>query len=539
MNLLEFLRRESKVSLRSIIVVAVVAGLSNALVLAIINVAASQSSKRGGGGRLLIFFVLTVAIYAVGLKHFMVTAISEVERILDDVRIRLADKIRRCDLGPLEEIGRTRIYASISKDTTTISQAAMVLVVGAQASVLIVFTAFYVAWLSPLAFVMTAVSSLFIATAFLRRNKALNAELHESMRRENLLFDTLTDLLSGFKEVRLNRRRSDDLYAHYEEVSHSATQLKVQTMAQICTGFILSQVSFYLLLGVTVFVVPRLSSTNSQQVVKITAAVLFLAGPLAGVMSTIPTIASSNAATENIVALEAQLDHCVSVHAEPAAPRRSFKEISFESIVFHYDDRSGSSFTVGPIDLKIHSGEIVFIAGGNGSGKSTFLKLLTALYFPQQGVIRVDGKRLTPRTFEAYRSLFATVFTDFHLFSRLYGLYDLPAEEVDRRIELIEMTGKARVVDSTFDTLDLSGGQRKRLALLISMLEDRPIYVFDEVAADQDPSFRRKFYQEILPLLKRAGKTVVAVTHDDKYFGDADRLLKMDEGRIVSDERAA
>jgi putative ATP-binding cassette transporter len=207
--------------------------------------------------------------------------------------------------------------------------------------------------------------------------------------------------------------------------------------------------------------------------------------------------------------------------------------------VFHYEDRTGSTFTVGPIDLKIHPREIVFIAGGNGSGKSTLLKLLTALYFPQQGVIRLDGKPLTPRTYDSYRSLFSTVFTDFHLFDRLYGLYDVPVEEIDRQLELIELTGKTRVVDSAFDTLDLSGGQRKRLALLISLVEDRPICIFDEVAADQDPGFRRKFYTEIVPMLKSAGKTVIVVTHDDKYFGDADRLLKMDEGRLTGNDHDA
>jgi len=539
MRLLELLRRESKLSFRSLVVVSAVAGLSNALVLAIINVAATRAAHRESSDRLLLLFILTVAIYAVGLKHFMVTALTEVEKILDHLRVRLADKIRRCDLEPLEEIGRTRIYASITKETTTISQAALSLVVGAQASILIVFTAVYVLVLSPIAFVLTAISTFLIAGSFLRRNKELNAELHESMLRENHLFDTLTNFLEGFKEVRLNRKRSNDLFEHFEEISRSVAGLKSHTTAGISTSFILSQVSFYLLLAVIVFVVPRLSPTYSEQIVKITTAVLFLAGPISGAMSMIPTIAVSNAACENIFTLEQALDRCASATNGEVVPLASFRTITLDNVVFHYDDRGGASFTVGPIDLTIHAGEIIFIAGGNGSGKSTFLKLLTALYAPQQGVIRLDGKALTPRRYESYRSLFSTVFTDFHLFNRLYGLYDVPVEEIDRRIELIELTGKTRVEGKTFDTLDLSGGQRKRLALLVSLLEDRPIYIFDEVAADQDPGFRRKYYKEILPLLKRAGRTVIAVTHDDKYFGDADRLLKMDEGRIVSDERVA
>ncbi|HEX6641616.1 MAG TPA: cyclic peptide export ABC transporter, partial [Thermoanaerobaculia bacterium] len=358
----------------------------------------------------------------------------------------------------------------------------------------------------------------------------------EALTRENELFDLLTNMLEGFKEVRLNRKRSDDLFEHFVRISNSARRLKTRTMAAVSRSFILSQVSFYLLMGIIVFVVPRFSPTYSEDIVKIATAVLFLTGPLAGLISIVPSIAASNAAVENLAQLETILDDSLSArsrHAMALPPLQTFREISLEHVVFRYEDASGATFGIGPIDFRIRPGETVFIAGGNGAGKSTFLKLFTTLYFPQHGVIKLDGKVVGPETYEAYRSLFSTVFTDFHLFDRLYGLDDVPSDEVNRQLELIEMAGKTRVIDSAFETLDLSTGQRKRLALLVSILEDRAIYIFDEMAADQDPAFRRKFYKEILPLLKQNGKTIVAVTHDDKYFGDADRLLKMDEGRLV------
>ena len=87
-----------------------------------------------------------------------------------------------------------------------------------------------------------------------------------------------------------------------------------------------------------------------------------------------------------------------------------------------------------------------------------------------------------------------------------------------------------------FNTVDLSTGQRKRLALIVSLLEKRPILLLDEWAADQDPEFRRKFYFDLLPALHRAGVTVVVVTHDDRYLDEMDlpaRRLRMDEGRFV------
>jgi putative ATP-binding cassette transporter len=536
MKLLELLRRESTASLRALLILAGIAGISNALVLAVINASATQASTGHRSTKNVVLFVIIMATYAVSQWKLYASATSEIEKILDRIRIRLADKIRRCDLLPLETMGQTVIYAGISKDTTTISQAATLVIMSCQAAVLVLFTALYVAALSLLAFALTVVISLFLAFIHLRRAKAMGTVMHELSVRENSLFDTLRHFLDGFKEVRMNRARSDDLFAHFTEISHETTKRKRYTHEQIARTFIFSQMSFYVLLGVIVFVVPRLSKTYSGSVVKITSAVLFLVGPITTLVGTVPNLAVADAAVENVAALEAALDQSLSAGFDRFKPSRDFREISFEGVVFHYHDTvSGGAFTVGPINLKLRPGETVFIAGGNGSGKSTFLKLLTALYHPQQGVIRVDGKVLTPESYESYRSLFSTVFTDYHLFDRLYGLLSAPQEEIDRQIEYVELTGKTRVVDSRFDTLDLSGGQRKRMALLVSLLEERPICIFDEMAADQDPSFRKKFYKEILPLLREHGRTVIAVTHDDKYFGDADRLLKMDEGRFVSD----
>ena len=542
MKLLELLRKESTLSLRWLLTVAAVAGLSNAMVLAVINVGAEQASARKPTLLVPILFLVAVAVYSAGLRYFMATSISQVETVLDRMRIRLADKVRRFDLGPLEHIGKTVVYAAITKETSAISQTAQAVVVGFQAGVLIFFTAIYVAVLSKIAFVLTAITATVIGVTFIRRSKELNLEQHATLRRENELFELLTHLLEGFKEVRLNRQRSDALYGHFVEISDSAMRMKVRTMAQICRSFIQSQVSFYLLMGVIVFVVPRFSTTFSGEIVKIAAAVLFVTGPLAGVIGMVPAIAISNASVENIERLEETLDRSLSVRAKQLArvrPLQHFREISLERVVFSYEDETGAVFTVGPIDFTVRPGEIVFIAGGNGSGKSTFLKLFTGLYFPQEGVVRLDGTVVDADSYDRYRSLFSTVFTDFHLFDRLYGMYDLSDEEVERRLDLIEMRGKTHVVDSVFETLELSSGQRKRLALLISMLEDRAIYVFDEMAADQDPPFRRKFYKEILPLLRQSGKAVVAVTHDDKYFEDGDRLLKMEEGKMVRYELAS
>jgi putative ATP-binding cassette transporter len=190
-------------------------------------------------------------------------------------------------------------------------------------------------------------------------------------------------------------------------------------------------------------------------------------------------------------------------------------------------------FEVGPLDFRVQQGETVFIVGGNGSGKSTFMKLLTGLYYPRGGSLRLDGRRVEGADYRAYRSLFSVIFTDFHLFDRLYGIEGVAQEDVDALLERMELEKKTRYVDGRFTHQNLSTGQKKRLALIVTLMEDRPIFIFDEWAADQDPGFRRYFYEVLLQGFKERGKTVIAVTHDDRCFHVADRVLKMDYGRIV------
>ncbi|HDR9319880.1 TPA: cyclic peptide export ABC transporter, partial [Burkholderia vietnamiensis] len=212
----------------------------------------------------------------------------------------------------------------------------------------------------------------------------------------------------------------------------------------------------------------------------------------------------------------------------------------------YFHERDERMFRIGPIDLTIRPGELVFIVGGNGSGKTTLAKVLTGLYEPEEGTIEVDGRPIGWRERAAYRQRFSAVFNDFHLFDALLGIVDPddPARaQADARanalIAKLALDHKVKVVDGAFSNRALSTGQRKRLALVVAYLEDRPFYLFDEWAADQDPSFKAVFYEQLLPELRARGKAVIVITHDDRYFDLADRLLKLDNGQIVSDTAPA
>jgi putative ATP-binding cassette transporter len=534
MKLLELIRRESSVSLRKLGLMAAIAGLSNSMVLAIVNTAASHAVDDEHHLRHFLMFALAVATYAVAQRYIMVTSTSETEQILHRIRVRMAEKIRLADLLPLESIGRSRIYASITRETQTISQASTGMVIGVQSGVLVFFTIIYIAWLSLPAFFLWSAFTGVGLIIYLRNGKELNGKMQEAMFRENKVFDSLTQLLDGFKEVKMNEARGDDLAAHLDKVSAVVADLKAKTQTHISEQFVFSQCAFFAMIAIMVFVVPRVVETFDEVVIKTTAAVLFLVGPISNLVSSVPVFANATAACQNIELLEKELDGSVEFEEDESEPMETFEEICFEGVTFEYVDAlTKNSFVVGPFNLVLKRGEVVFIAGGNGSGKSTFLRLLTALYYPKSGVIRVDGNGLSKTNYRAYRSLFSAVFSDYHLFSRLYGLDHVSGARIERLLKDLEIENKTRLVNGEFETLDLSTGQKKRLALLVSLLEDRPIYIFDEWAADQDPHFRRKFYEEVLRLLQENGKTVVAVTHDDRYFEHADRLLKMDEGRFV------
>lgn len=538
MKLLHFLRQESTVSLRRLAILAGIAGASNAMVLAIINVAVEHATRDAHSFQHLSLFTIALALYFITQKALMLGSTAEIEEILNKIRIRLADKIRCADLQPLEKIGRSEIYASVNRETVNISQAAATIVLGCQSAILVFFAVIYIAILSRVALLLFVLVSAIAVTVYLRRAAELNRELHETMVRENKFFEALTHMLDGFKEVKLNPERGADLFRHIQRVSDSATALKIKTQTGLSRQFVFSQAMYYVLVATMVFLVPRLSATYDEVIVKATTAMLFLIGPISNLVGAVPIFANASAAIENIYALEELLDESID---HPTVVQRSktmtFQEIRFEGVSYRFSDpRAATSFAVGPIDLSIHQGETLFITGGNGSGKSTFLKLLTALYYPQKGIIRIDGNGLVEEHFDAYRRLFSAIFSDYHLFDRLYGLPDVDPDRVATLLEMMQLSKKTRYADGEFSTLDLSTGQKKRLALVVSLLEDRPIYIFDEWAAEQDPVFRQRFYEEVLQHLKEKGKTVIAVTHDDRYYHHADRVLKMDEGRFVDFE---
>lgn len=514
-------------------------GLASAGLMAIINTAAENASNAEENGRLLGLFLITVVLWASTQRFILVTSISEVERLLNGIRVEIADLIRRADLETIEHIGRSEIYGVVSRQTQQISQAGATLIMALQSAVMVFFSVAYLAIVSKLAFAITIAMSTIAILLHMKRVKALNAEFAEAQRTENEFLGLLTHLLEGFKETRMSRLRSSDLFQHIRAVSVMVERVKTRAGREFSSHMIFSQLMFYALLGGIVFLLPRLSGEYSETIMKLTAAILFIIGPMGAIVGALPVYSNANVAAQNILDLEATLAATVNGGDAPGRPEAdttaTFSRIELRKVLFQYADRgSGSVFRLGPVDLEINSGEILFLTGGNGSGKSTLLKVLVGLYRPQSGSMQMDDVLVSPETIVWYRSHFTAVFSDYHLFDRLYGLGAVDPERVKELLTLMQIADKTSYENGRFTTLDLSSGQRKRLALAVALLEDRPILLLDEWAADQDPPFRKFFYQELLPGLRKKGKTIVAVTHDDKYFDVADRTVKLDYGQRIS-----
>jgi len=538
MKIIHFITHETDTPKERILFMSVLSGLSSGLLLAIINRSADQLVNSELESRLFIMYLLSFFLYIYTQRYAQHSAIEGVEAALQKVRLRIVNKVRQTELHFIEKHGSIAAYAPLTQGTNMISQAVMYLVLAVEATIVILFSSLYLLWLSPPAFIVTIVILGIAIPYFISDYHKTDKELNIASQRESSFFDHFNAVLSGFKELKINKKESDALYSKLENLSTEAQGLKINSNQRLMDDVLLSTVTFYFLLLLTIFILPQLIPTQNETIYKITATILFMTGSISMLASAIPNLSKTNIAIKSLYKLEADLDSAIGDNKSkdiPLKPIESFQEIHLSNIGFDYDDKDKNVlFSLETCDLKIKSGEILFLVGGNGSGKSTLLKLITSLYFPDQGNIYIDGVLIDQNNYENYRELFSVVFSQFHLFDRLYGLENINDDVVNYWLEKLELANKTHYENGCFSNTNLSTGQRKRLAFIVAVLKNRPICIFDEVAADQDPQFRHRFYKEILPELQKEGRTIIMATHDEKYFDCCDRLILLEDGKIIN-----
>jgi len=532
MRLLTYLLRSSPYIAILAMLTALVSGIGNASLITLIHAAlnsqlpTSQPAWKFIG---LVCFALTMAIISQILLSYLY------RKAVFDWQVHLSREILKAPLRKLEEIGSADLLTALVKDVADVGSS-LLPILPLCTNVVIVLVCFgYLFWLSWQLFMAMSVCMLMSAISYkfvlFKGHDILKTARQESGQ----LVEYFRLLTGGLKELKLHSHRRQAFMDENLEPTAASIQRRffkwsvMHSLTQTWARFLL-----FFVMGLIIFIFPKYITFDAEILTGYILTLLYVRAMLFSIMGAMPTLAKANVAFEKIEALGFKLVPETSSQSSLPHAIKSWQSVELVNVTHtYYREREDSNFTLGPVNLKFTPGELVFLVGGNGSGKTTLAKLITGLYSPEDGDVFLDGNRISENSRENYRQLFSVVFADFQLFENLLGLenpqLDTQAQEYLIKLQLDH---KVKIQDGQLSTTDLSRGQRQRLALLTAYLEDRPFYIFDEWASNQDPMFTKIFYTQFLPELKARGKTILVITHDDKYFDFCDRILKLDHGQI-------
>lgn len=537
MRLFSFLLRYAPGQVAIAVATGIISGVSNTGLLAVFN--SALVGERSNTALLWSFVALCVLLPTSRyISEILLAKISQ--GALFDLRVRLSSQMLAAPLRHLEELGPHRLMSALTEDVPVIT--------GTLVSIPLLCINFAVVvgglvYLGLLSFKVLLVTLFFMAVGIATYQiPVIRAMRWFRLAREvgDKLYSQFRDLTEGAKELKLHgKRRRAFLYDVFSPTAdtyrkHSISAIKVYTAASSW-----GQILVFIVVGLVIFVLPAISPVSNIALFGYTLTLLYIMNPLQVIMNTVPGLTRANIALRRLdelgVELTAKGSEATLAEALPGDKKWDLIELKGVTHAY-YREGELNNFILGPVDLTVYPGQLIFIVGGNGSGKTTLAKLLVGLYYPEAGEVRLNGSVVSTENLEDYREHFSMVFSDFHLFDALLGVGDSGINErALQYLTQLQLENKVTIENGQLSTTSLSQGQRKRLALLTAYLEDRPIYVFDEWAADQDPVFKNIFYCQLLPELQARGKTILVITHDDHYYDLADRIIKLEYGKIEYD----
>jgi len=513
-----------------IITMSILAGVLGSLSLLLINqiIDAGFKSTWLGTSAFITVSLLTVIVKRLAIRKMLKFLEENIARI----RLQLTEQISEASFAYVEQLERSEAVTRITIDAKKINGTGNLIIKAFYGTFIFLFSILYLQWLSVLAFGIFVVLFFTAVLSIRFYNPYIEQALEDSVKMEELLYQELEQLMRGFKELKINRAKSDDFFdQRLLPLLKKLKGIRKNALYKIAESELIVEalwVSF-----IAIFILFSDSNAVSAQVLII---FFFLDGPIVDITVAIPFLVDAKVAAGRINRFQDDLKQNKDRKIVPAVKGEEvdFDVLQIRDLSFSYTDSEGQiTYPFGPVNFDIKRHETTFIIGGNGSGKTTFLKLLLGLYHPYSGYFAIDGKKIQMRDKGHW---FSAIFSDFYLFNGLYGVDPIDESQLSSLIYEMGLETKTEWLGTEFSNTALSTGQKKRLALVISLMEDKPIYVFDEWAAEQDPEFRIKFYSEILPSLKAKGKTVIVVSHDDRYFHCADHLIKIDNGKVSLDK---
>ncbi len=535
MDLLRFLLQSSRRMTVIIAIAGAISGLFSAALIALINTAVHNDAPT----------IIVLGVFATGIAKVITSLYSRwlMTKFGQDTMIKImTDMARRVLKSPfrqLEALGGHRILTALTGDVQVLG-AGVLAIPNLVVNVAIVFGCWvYLAWLSPVGLIALTVCVVLGAGIYKFLHATAFSAIFAAREERDRLMWGLRSLTDGIKELKMHQSRSEDFLS--QDIYETAMRMRdfnLTAAKKYMAVDAWSQGLFYILIGGVLALFPMIDAGTPEVMTGYIFASLYVMSPVWGIIGAIPTFVSGQVSLGKLEELGVSLDEGAT---EIAALEEDYKlseapVIAIRDLNFHYTDNDSEdrTFSLGPIDFDLKPGEVVFLVGGNGSGKSTLVKLLAGLYLADTGEVKLGGTTIDASNLEWYRQHFSVVFSDFYLFSRLLGsmLPDLDGTS-NEILKKLELDHKVQVQEGKFSTTALSQGQRKRLALLTALIEDRPIHIFDEWAADQDPYYKEIFYSQLLPELRAQGRAVLVVTHDDRYFHLGDRIIKLDDGKLV------
>jgi len=539
MGFLDTLIKKSKQAIGYVVVLGVFNSLLNGGLLIFINSTIAGKPFPVFPQYNWLIFIVIVTASLVCSRYFQAYMIRLTNNILFDFELTILTKLRHASYEDFESLGNEKVYTAIN-DTKVLAHAPEVFMNAFNAFVVILCCFGYLFWIAPLgaAFVLLVMAALLVF--YIVRNKAIEADLNRQRDLQNVYYKHLEDLLHGFKELKMSIVRNLSIFDNFLIKNREAGRnISIGTSVKYMDNELIGSYSWYIVMGITMFVLPVMFHLDIAKTSAFLITILYLIGPIAIILTLVPTYTAVKISVQRLNVFDSMLDALDSHTAATVnLADEPFDSIRFEGVSYRYDKGKEQGFHLEPFDLAIQRGEIVFVTGGNGSGKSTFGYLLSGLYRPYSGKIYLNDREISDKNYVNYSDSMSAVFTTNYLFNDNYDGFELTAanEQLSEYIELMDM-GKILKLDGEQKTLGkkYSKGQQKRLALIYALLENKEVIVLDEWAAEQDPRFRRYFYQQVLPLLKEKGKTIIAITHDDDYYDCATRIIKFNYGKIVSD----
>jgi len=497
--------------------------------------------------RYLPYLVLAMLVFFVSRWLVSFGILQFTQMLLCKTRLEVLQMILRSSYHSLLR-NKDRIYTAMTRDTDNVVNASINLVDIMTNTLIVTICFIYMGILSWKLLVCMLGLLLFTLTVYVYSQKKAQKLFKAALESNDIFLRYLGEILSGFKEIIMEKKKGTDIVErHLMKAVGRSADLNQRAFVIFLNNRVIGQVAFYTFIGVLVLFLGHALSIGKEVLINFIFLLLYVWGPIETVVLLIPALSQAKTSLERLSLLDSQADE-KSLGEDTSTRRLSFSGLQLKNIRYQYEkeegtagkendhsgkeEADGSGFAIGPLNFHLAPAEIVFISGGNGSGKSTFINILVGLFNSTEGEIFINDERVENKVWKQYRSLFAPVFSDCHLFDEFYGVENIDVAKVNEYLKLFELDRKVGFEGRSFSTTNLSTGQRKRLALIYGLLERKPIIVLDEFAADQDPQFRRKFYHEILEYLKSEGFTVVAVTHDDHYYGCCDRIYHMNEGKL-------